>query len=56
VYDLDLDAQAVLQGNHVGGAVAAGEVTGDDITDFVITEYQLSGGGSGVVVMPSLDL
>jgi hypothetical protein len=56
VYDLDKDAQAVLNGNHVGWSLATGEVTGDDITDFVITEFQLSGGGSGVVVMPSLDL
>ena len=55
VFDLDVDAQAVLKGNHVGWALATGEVTGDDITDFVITEYKLTGGGSGVVVMPSID-
>ena len=56
VYDLDADAHAVLRGDHVGWSLATGELTGDGILDFVITDSTLAGGGSGVVVMPSLDL
>jgi len=55
-YDLDNDAQAVLRGEHVGFSLAKGDVTGDGITDFVISDSSLTIGGSGVVVMPGFDL
>jgi len=55
-YDLDHDAQAVLNGDHVGFSLATGDVTGDGITDFVISDSSLTMGWSGVVVMASLDL
>jgi hypothetical protein len=53
VYDLEVDAQLTLTGDQVGPGLATGEVTGDGITDFIISN---SSTGGSVVVMPSLDL